>query len=161
MKNRKESDTMLGQRKDAQTSPVRTAVVGLGYWGPNLVRNLQELPSVELAAVCDLRVESLEKIGRRYPAAHLTTSYDEILADDTIDAVAIATPVSTHYPLAAAAVRAGKHVFIEKPFAASSQEAEMLIALAERHDVVVMPGHTFLYSPPVMMIRDLIESGEL
>jgi predicted dehydrogenase len=147
--------------KDAHPDPVRAAVVGLGYWGPNLVRNLQELESVELAAVCDLRRDALDAIGRRYPATRLTTSFDDVLADETIDAVAIATPVSSHYALASAALRAGKHVFIEKPFAASSQEAEQLIELAERKDRVVMPGHTFLYSPPVMMIRDLIDSGEL
>src|SRR4051794_35537550 len=133
---------------DAQQDRVRTAVVGLGYWGPNLVRNLHEMPSIELAAVCDLRRDALDAIGRRYPGMQLTTRYDEILADDSIEAVAIATPVSSHYPLAAAALRAGKHVFIEKPITASAQEAEELIALAEENGVVVMPGHTFLYSPP-------------
>jgi predicted dehydrogenase len=140
---------------------IRVAVVGLGYWGPNLVRNLYELPGIELVAVCDLREDALAAIGRRYPAVSLLTDYAEVLADDTIDAVAIATPVSSHHGLAAAALRAGKHVFIEKPFAASSAEARSLIDLAAARDLVVMPGHTFLYSPPVMMIRSLIESGEL
>src|SRR5829696_4144051 len=131
--NAKESGTTM-----QGTDPVRMAVVGLGYWGPNLVRNLYELPEVELVSVCDLREDALAAIGRRYPAVTLTTSYDEVLADDGVDAVAIATPVSTHFPLASAALRAGKHVFIEKPFAASSGEARGVIELADKHDRVVM-----------------------
>ena len=141
--------------------PVRVGVVGLGYWGPNLVRNLHELPDADLIAVCDLREASLDKIARRYPSVATTTRYDDLLEDDSLEAVAIATPVSSHYPLAAAALRAGKHVFIEKPLAASAAEAEALIALADEHERVLMPGHTFLYSPPVNTIRDLIRSGEL
>src|SRR4051794_41748580 len=108
---------MMRGAKERASETVRAAVVGLGYWGPNLVRNLYELPGVELVAVCDLRKDLLETIGRRYPSVKLVTDFGEILADDAIDAVAIATPVSTHHPLALAALRAGKHVFIEKPFA--------------------------------------------
>jgi predicted dehydrogenase len=137
------------------------AIVGLGYWGPNLVRNVHELPGAELVAVCDLRRDALEAIGRRYPAVATTTSYADVLADERVDAVVIATPVSTHHGLAAAAFGAGKHVFVEKPLAASSAEALDLIALADAADVVLMPGHTFLYSPPVVLIRELIRSGEL
>jgi predicted dehydrogenase len=139
----------------------RMAVVGLGYWGPNLVRNLHELPDAELVAVCDMREEALEAITRRYPAVGTTTSFDEIVADSSIDAVVLATPVSTHYPLALAAMEAGKHVFIEKPLAASSEEAHSLMEVARERDLVLMPGHTFLYSPPVNTIRDLILSGDL
>jgi predicted dehydrogenase len=146
---------------NARTDTVRIAVVGLGYWGPNLVRNLYELPGVELAAVCDLRPQALAAMGRRYPAVRLTTDLDDVLGDPSIDAVAIATPVSTHHPLATRALQAGKHVFIEKPFAASTEEAVDLIELADRQGLVVMPGHTFLYSPPVRMIQSLIESGDL
>jgi predicted dehydrogenase len=142
-------------------TPVRVAVVGLGYWGPNLVRNLQELPDAELATVCDLREEALEKISVRYPSAMTTTRFDDVLEDETVEAVVIATPVSTHFPLASAALRAGKHVFVEKPFSVSSAEAVELIALADEHERLIMPGHTFLYSPPVNTIRDLIRSGEL
>src|SRR5581483_2209452 len=98
---------------------------------------------------------------RRYPAVGTTESYADILSDPSIEAVVIATPVSTHHPLAAAALRAGKHVFIEKPLAASTEEAAELIELAEARDLVVMPGHTFLYSPPVETIRQIIQSGEL
>ena len=139
----------------------RVAVVGLGYWGPNLVRNLHELPDAELSVVCDMREDALEAIGRRYPAVATTTSFDEVIADPAIDAVALATPASTHYPLAMQALDAGKHVFIEKPLAASAEEAHDLLERARERDLVLMPGHTFLYSPPVNTIRDLITSGEL
>jgi predicted dehydrogenase len=142
-------------------APIRIAVVGLGYWGPNLVRNINEFPGAEPAVVCDLRPAALETITRRYPAVTGTTSFSEVLTDQSVDAVVIATPVSKHHSMAAAALRAGKHVFVEKPLAASSAEAADLIALADRLGLVLMPGHTFLYSPPVMMIRELIASGEL
>jgi len=143
------------------TEPVRTAVVGLGYWGPHLARNLQEIEEAELAAVCDANEARLSLMRRRYPAASAYPALEDLLADDTIEAVAIATPVSTHYRLAAAALAAGKHVLVEKPLAASSAEAIALIEAAEKNDLVLMPGHTFLYSPPVRMIRQLIESGDL
>ena len=136
------------------------AVVGLGYWGPNLVRNLHELTRVAGIYVCDLRSERLEAITRRFPAA-VVASFEEVLANDAIDAVMIATPISTHYGLAASALEAGKHVFVEKPLAASTAEAASLIDLARERDRVLMPGHTFLYSPPVTMIQSLIASGEL
>ncbi len=141
--------------------PVRVGVVGLGYWGPNLVRNLHEIEEGDAVAVCDLRPERLELIRRRYPALAATDSFEELIADDTIDAVAIATPVSSHVHLAAAALEAGKHVFVEKPLAASSADALRLIALADRLDLALMPGHTFVYSPPVVAIHELIRSGEL
>jgi predicted dehydrogenase len=137
------------------------AVVGLGYWGPNLVRNLAELESAEVAAVCDSNVERLHAIHRRYPGAAAHQSLDSVFADDSIDAIALATPVSTHHPIAKRALEAGKHVFVEKPLAASSEECVELMELAEERGLVVMPGHTFLYSPPVVAIHDLISSGEL
>src|SRR5262245_1423550 len=142
-------------------SAVRVAIVGLGYWGPNLVRNFHELACAEVVAVCDRDVDRLELIRRRYPAVQTHTSLDDVLADETIDAVAFATPVSTHFPLGRAALEAGKHVFIEKPLAASASESLELIKLAESRGLVLMPGHTFLYSPPVVAVRNLIESGEL
>jgi predicted dehydrogenase len=140
---------------------VPVAVVGLGYWGPNLVRNLHELPIARVAAVCDLRRDALTSLALRYPALRATTRFDDILRDPAIEAVALATPVATHPELASAALRAGKHVFVEKPLAASSEDALELIQLAERKGLVLMPGHTFLYSPPVNLVRDLIDSGEL
>jgi predicted dehydrogenase len=145
----------------AKEAPVGVAVVGLGYWGPNLARNLQECPEAELVAICDTSVERLDSIGRRYPGVLRFESLDTLLADPRVEAVAIATPVSSHHRVATGALLAGKHVFIEKPMAASSAEAVELIQLAADANLVVMPGHTFLYSPPVRMIRSLIESGEL
>jgi predicted dehydrogenase/protoporphyrinogen oxidase len=144
-----------------RTAPVRIAVVGLGYWGPNLVRNLAELSAFEITHLCDLRQEVLEAVQGRYPHAQTTTRFEEILRDDAVDAVAIATPVSTHYPLAMSALQAGKHAFVEKPLAGSSEEVRELIALAEENERVLMPGHTFLYSPAVTTIKTLIDSGEL
>jgi predicted dehydrogenase len=141
--------------------PVRTAVVGLGYWGPNLVRVLNEIEDAEVCWVCDLDEDALRKIARRYPGARTTTSLDEVLADDELEAVAIATPVSTHHPLVVAALEAGKHVFVEKPMAASVDEATELIELATAAQRVLMPGHTFLYSPPVVHSRDVIRRGDL
>ena len=141
--------------------PVRVAVVGLGYWGPNLVRNLYELPEAEVAAVCDLDARTLYSIERRYPGLKTTQDYADVLNDKSIAAIAVATPVSTHYELADAALRANKHVFVEKPLAASSAKAAKLIDLARASKLVLMPGHTFVYSPPVNVVRDLIVSGEL
>jgi predicted dehydrogenase len=141
--------------------PVRVAVVGLGYWGPNLVRNLYELPEAELVAACDLDVGRLERIARRYPGVRRTTSYREILEDPTVEAVAIATTVGTHFELAKAALDAGKHALVEKPLASSSRAAMELSEIAKANRLVLMPGHTFLYSPPVNIVRGLIQSGEL
>jgi predicted dehydrogenase len=141
--------------------PLGVAVVGLGYWGPNLVRNFHDVDDAELHWICDLDVERLGTIGRRYPAVGTTSDFAQVLADPAVDAVAIATPISTHFALANAALRAGKHVFVEKPLAATSEEARALLALADERGLTLMPGHTFLYSPPVNMIRELIAGGEL
>jgi predicted dehydrogenase len=141
--------------------PVGVAVVGLGYWGPNLVRNLADIQEGRVVAACDLVQDRLDRIARRYPAVRCTNSFDQVLADPDVEAVALATPVASHHRLAAAALRAGKHVFVEKPLAASSADAIELIRLAHAGHRVLMPGHTFLYSPPVVAIHDLIRSGEL
>src|SRR5215217_5802831 len=148
-------------RPDSGDEPVRTAVVGLGYWGPNIVRNLFDLPEAQLTHVCDSDPAAVRELERRYPAVQGTMSYADILADPSVEAVAVATPVSTHHQLALAALQAGKHVFVEKPLAASAEAAVELIDVATRENLVLMPGHTFLYSPPVLLIRDLIQSGEL
>ncbi|MDQ4082629.1 MAG: Gfo/Idh/MocA family oxidoreductase [Actinomycetota bacterium] len=140
---------------------VRVAVVGLGYWGPNLVRVLGELPEADVAWICDTDPLRLGAVRRRYPAIRRTSELERVLTDRKVDAVAIATPVSTHYELASAALEAGKHVFVEKPLAASTVEARELVALAKERGLVLMPGHTFLYSPPVNLIGKLIHSGEL
>jgi len=144
-----------------ELDPVRTGVVGLGYWGPNLIRNLNELDSADLRWICDLDQSRLDTFGKRYPAVRCTRAYQDLVADPELEAIVIATPVSTHHPLALAALRAGKNVFVEKPLAASVAEAQELAALAGERGLVLMPGHTFLYSPPVNTIRDLIHSEEL
>ena len=143
------------------SDPIRIGLVGLGYWGPNLARNLADASAFEISHLCDLRATALETLTRRYPAVPATTRYDELLRDDSIDAIAIATPVSTHFELAMAALEAGKHVFVEKPLAVSSEEGRELIDAAESRDRVLMPGHTFLYSPAVTTIKGLIDAGEL
>jgi predicted dehydrogenase len=157
IKNLHDAHAQRGHEDDA----VGIAVIGLGYWGPNLVRNVQEHPAADLVAICDRREDALARIARRYPAAATTTRLDDVLSTDGVEAVAIATPVATHYALARAALSAGKHVFVEKPLAASLDEALELARLADRQDLILMPGHTFLYSPPVNCIRDLLRSGDL
>jgi predicted dehydrogenase len=147
--------------RDLSAEPVRIGVVGLGYWGPNLIRNLNELDGADLRWICDLDQSRLDTFGRRYPTVRCTRVFEDLLADPELDAVAIATPVSTHYPLGLAALQAGKHVFIEKPLAGSVVEARELASVASERGLTLMPGHTFLYSPPVNTIRDLIHSGEL
>jgi len=151
----------LSLKGTAAQPPVRLAVVGLGYWGPNLVRNAYELPAAEVNLICDLHEPVLDAIGSRYPGVARTLSFDQVIADETIDAVVIATPVSTHYRLAKAALEAGKHVLVEKPLAASYAQALELVELARVGERVLMPGHTFLYSPSVLMIKELIDSGDL
>jgi predicted dehydrogenase len=141
--------------------PVNVAVVGLGYWGPNLVRNLYELSGAEVAWACDLDPQALAALARRYPSVRRTTSFKEVLEDESVDAVVIATPVSTHHELALAALSAGKHVLVEKPLAASRGDALELREMANDQGLLLMPGHTFLYSPPVEMIHDIVVSGEL
>jgi predicted dehydrogenase len=141
--------------------PVGVAVVGLGYWGPNLLRVLGDNPNVEVRWICDLDTERLAKYRRRHPAARVTTRLERVLADDDVQAVIIATPVHTHYTLAAKALDAGKHVFVEKPLAQSSELADDLADLANERDRTLMCGHTFIYSPPVRAVKQLVEGGTL
>jgi protoporphyrinogen oxidase/predicted dehydrogenase len=140
---------------------VRIGVVGLGYWGPNLVRNLADSPAFELTYLCDVREQALDAVSRRYPGVACTTRFEDLLGAEDVDAVAIATSVSTHYSLAMSALVAGKHTFVEKPLAASAEEVEQLTRAAQEAGLVLMPGHTFLYSPSVTVIKSLIDSGEL
>ncbi|MFL5828993.1 MAG: Gfo/Idh/MocA family protein [Solirubrobacteraceae bacterium] len=153
-----------GHRADgtsASVSPVEVAVVGLGYWGPNLARVLADNPDVNLRWVCDLDADRLEPFRRRYPGARVTRRFDRVLADPDVDAVLIATPVHTHFDLAAQALAAGKHVFVEKPLASSTELADDLIALADETDRVLMCGHTFVYSPAVRAVKRLLEADTL
>jgi len=135
--------------------------VGLGYWGPNLARNLDELDGAELAWICDRDEARLERFGSRFPDARKTTRYEDLLEDEALDALAIATPVVTHFELAREALLAGKHVFVEKPLALSSALGEQLVALAEERALVLMPGHLLLYHPGVAKLKNLVESEEL
>jgi predicted dehydrogenase len=137
------------------------AVVGLGYWGPNLVRVLVERTDVELRWICDTDMSRLERYGRRYPSVRLTQELDEVLDDPDLDGVLLATPVFTHYELGRRCLEAGKHTFVEKPLAAATALAEELITLAGERDLALMCGHTFLYSPPVRAVRELIAAGAL
>jgi predicted dehydrogenase len=137
------------------------AVVGYGYWGPNLVRNFWDAPGARLVSVCDMRTERLAGVQSRYPAVEITGEYDAVLKDPRVDAVAIATPVSTHFDLALRALQAGKHVFIEKPMTSTSAQALRLIDEAERRGLVIGVDHTFVYTGAVRKMRELVESGGL
>jgi predicted dehydrogenase len=139
---------------------IHVGVIGCGYWGPKLARNFHELPDSELTWACDLCQERLDHLKGLYPQVRTTYDYRDLLASD-VDAVVIATPVSTHHPLALEALRMGKHVLVEKPVAASVQEAEEMVAEGERQGRVVMVGHTFEYNPAVEMVKEIIASGEL
>jgi predicted dehydrogenase len=140
---------------------IRVGVIGYGYWGPNLVRNLADSSNALVVAVSDLRSERLANLNKRYPVIRTTTNHRELLADNNIDAIAIATPVSTHFPLAMEALRAGKHVLVEKPLAASSEEAMQLIDEAECRRRVLMVDHTFVYTGAVRKIKELVAGGTL
>jgi len=138
---------------------VTVGQAGLGHWGKNLVRNFDEL--AELTWICDADEARRVEFGGRYPNARVTASFEEMIADDELQAVVIATPVPTHYPLAKQALEAGKHVFVEKPPAMRAAEMEELVALAEEQGLVLMPGHLLLYHPGVLKLKELVDSGEL
>jgi predicted dehydrogenase len=142
-------------------SPTTIGVIGCGYWGPNLLRNLSENEEANLRWMCDLDERRLETLGRRYPSAKTTTDYRQLLSDAQLKAVVIATPVSTHFNFAREALEAGKHVLVEKPFTASVAEAEQLIELAERNSLTLMVDHTFIYTGAVHKIKEVVASGEL
>ncbi len=136
-------------------------MIGCGYWGPNLLRNFAENETAELRWMCDLDAKRLTAMGRRYPGTQTTTDYKSLMADPELDAVAIATPVWTHFDFAKDALEAGKHVLVEKPLTASVAEAEQLIELAERSGLTLMVDHTFVYNGAVRKIKEIVQSGEL
>jgi predicted dehydrogenase len=140
---------------------IRIGVVGYGYWGPNLVRNFAETPGAEIAAVADLDTNKLATVKRRFPAVHTTTNFKDLLADASIDAVAIATPVNTHYELAMAALKAGKHVWVEKPMTETFEQAQRLVEEAERRGKVLHVDHTFIYTGAVQKMAEVIKADEL
>ncbi len=137
----------------------RVAHAGVGGWGRNVARVVGEL--ADLAWICDTDEERQAQYAARYPQARVTGAFEDVLADDTVDAVVIATPVPTHHALAKQALEAGKHVFVEKPPAMRGVEMEELVALAEQHDLVLMPGHLLLYHPGLRTVKDLVDAGEL
>ncbi|WP_201277940.1 Gfo/Idh/MocA family protein [Scytonema millei] len=146
---------------DEQNSAIHTiniGVIGYGYWGPNLVRTFADLPGAKVVAVSDFKIERLAKVQSRYPAVKVTTDSQDLLADPKIDAIAIATPVSTHYDLALAALQAGKHVLVEKPMTVSSEQAIRLIEEAQRRNLVLMVDHTFVYTGAVRKMQELVAS---
>jgi predicted dehydrogenase len=136
-------------------------VIGYGYWGPNLVRNFAETKGAAVSAVSDLKQANLDKAQVRHPGVLTFRTHQELITHPKVDAVAIATPVSTHFELAMAALRAGKHVFVEKPITETSAQAEQMIAEAARRKLVLMVDHTFIYTGAVRKMRELIQAGEL
>ena len=140
---------------------VRVGVAGLGYWGPNLARNFDDLPDAELAWLVEPDDERRARYGARFPAARTSARFQDVLDDPSVDAVVVATPVVTHAELARRALLAGKHVFVEKPLALSADEATEVVAIAEERALALMPGHLLLYHPGVRKLQELIQSGEL
>jgi len=140
---------------------VGVGIIGYGYWGPNLVRNFFETKGASVRQVCDLRAGRLEHAAMRFPGVRTTTNVDELMDDSTVDAVAIATPVSTHFDFAMRALAAGKHVLIEKPLAGTAEQARRIIEEAARRGLVLMVDHTFVYTGAVRRIREIVASGDL
>lgn len=136
-------------------------VIGCGYWGPNLLRNFVENETAQLRWICDTDETRAGAMGRRYPAARTTNDYQTLLADPELDAVAVVTPVATHFQIAKEALLAGKHVLVEKPLTATAREAEELIELAERNRRTLMVDHTFVYTGAVRKMKEIVASGEL
>jgi predicted dehydrogenase len=140
---------------------INIGVIGCGYWGPNLIRNFRALKDCKVKVICDLDKNRLKHLNNLYPEIECTTDYQHLLNDCGVDAVIIATAVRTHHPLAMAALNAGKHVFVEKPLAASAAQAEEMNAIADKKGLLVMVGHTFLYSAPVRKIKEIVDRGDI
>src|SRR5438128_7385357 len=140
---------------------LKLGVIGYGYWGPNIVRNFSSQPDCQLVAICDKNPKAVAQWLSRHPAVHATSNPDDVMSSPEIDAVAVVTPVSTHYDLAKKALENGKHVFVEKPFTATSAQAEELIELADRKNLQIMVDHTFLFNGAVRKIKELVDEGVL
>ena len=141
--------------------PINVAVIGCGYWGPNLIRNFNTLPECRVKAVCDLDKDRLAHIKGLYHDVETTTEFDQVVKDPAIDAIAVAVPVRYHFEMSKAILEAGKHVFIEKPMATSTKECKELLELSLERNLTLMLGHTFIYSPPVRRIKKIIDSGDI
>jgi predicted dehydrogenase len=159
--DRPTSGVEIRSSADRDSGVVRVGVIGYGYWGPNIVRNLHGLDACEVVAVCDKSEKALARARKAYPGVQMTTDFDDILKSPDIDAVAVITPVWTHYDLAKRALENGKHVFVEKPFTSDSAQAQELIELAARRNLRIMVDHTFLFSGAVRKIREVIDAGTL
>ncbi len=140
---------------------IRIGVIGYGYWGPNIVRNLRGLEACQVSAVCDQSNAALKRVKQAHPDLAVTTQSSELFTSPEIDAIAVVTPVGAHFELAKAALEHGKHVFVEKPFTSTTRQAEELIELAERKNLKIMVDHTFLFTGAVRKIRELIDDGVL
>jgi predicted dehydrogenase len=140
---------------------IKIGVVGCGYWGPNLVRNLRNSPDCQLKVICDQSEQRLTHMRRLHPDITTNSNFEQVLNDADLDALAIATPVGLHYEMAKAALSVGKHVFVEKPIARTEAEAEELVSLAERKGLILMVGHTFLFSPAVRRMKEIIDAGDI
>jgi len=143
------------------TKQIKVGVVGCGYWGPNLIRNFRSISECELRMMCDLSQARLNHLNTLYPEVEGATDYKHMLNGCGLDAVVIATAVKTHFPMAKASLLAGKHTFIEKPMASSSEECEELNEIARKKGLVLMAGHTFLYSPAVRKIKEIVDRGDI
>lgn len=141
--------------------PIVVGVVGCGYWGPNLIRNLKLLRKCHLKTICDASEDRIKHLTTLYPDVAGVTDYCHLLQDDSVDAIIVATPVKHHFSIAKASLLAGKHTFIEKPMASTSAECEELIEIAERNGLILMVGHTFLYSSPVRKIVEIVQNGDI
>lgn len=144
-----------------QIGPIGVGVIGAGYWGPNLIRNLVGNAAFDLRWVCDLDEDRARNTVEPFKAVHATTSVDDVLADPNVSAIAVATPAASHFAIADAALAAGKHVLVEKPLAASYAEAQSLVETADAHGLILMCDHTYCYTPAVAKIREVIHSGLL
>jgi predicted dehydrogenase len=140
---------------------LKIGVVGCGYWGPNLIRNFNSLPECDLKLMCDLNPQRLKHMRSLYPQVEGHMDFEHMLNGAGLDAVVIATSLSTHYRMAKASLEAGKHTFIEKPMAGSVEQCEELIHIAQKNGLVLMVGHTFLYSPPIRRIKEIIQHGDI
>jgi len=140
---------------------IRVGIIGLGHWGPNLVRNLDSVSGAKVAAFCDVEAKRLQHVAARFPDAYATDNAFEIINRDMVDAIVIATPTRTHYPLTRRALEQGIHTFVEKPLATSVAECQNLVQLSEQNGVVLFVGHVFLYNAAVIKLKELIEGGDL
>ena len=142
-------------------SVCRIGVIGAGYWGPNLIRNFSHLPDAEVTIVCDLDQSRLDHVVSLFPSVSTSNDWREVVASEAVDAVCVATPVLLHYEMARAALEAGKHVFVEKPLTADVGQARDLVNIAEKNGLILLVDHTFVYSPAVNHVRDIVASGDL